>query len=147
MSFAIRTRKWSFAPLQFQEADFADRNDNYLEVTARLRPSGSLQQARAGMNVVADQLRRQYPRELEHAQAFNLIVRPVMSPQHCHISKSSGMSTSPGVTLIFWTSLSLRCEPVFRGRSRFYDSYLGDRKQKRNILWASLTQTFGRRYA
>src|SRR5215472_15763619 len=68
-------------PLQFQEADFADRNDNWLEVTARLRPGVSLQQARAGLNVVADQLRRQYPKELKHTGALVVPLRDEFSQQ------------------------------------------------------------------
>lgn len=58
-----------WVPFQFREADYADRNNNYLEGVARLRPGISLQQARAGINIVADQLRRQYPKELQHTTA------------------------------------------------------------------------------
>jgi predicted permease len=56
-------------PFQFPESAFADRNNNYMEGVARLRPGVSLRQASAEMDLVADQLRRQYPKELEHTGA------------------------------------------------------------------------------
>ena len=56
-------------PFGFAEAADADRNNNYLEGVARLRPGVSLEQARAAMDVIAGQLRRQYPKELEHTGA------------------------------------------------------------------------------
>jgi predicted permease len=68
-------------PFQFPEAAFSDRNNNYLEGVARLRPGVSLEQARADMNVVADQLRRQYPKELEHTGAFVNALRDELSQQ------------------------------------------------------------------
>jgi predicted permease len=52
-----------WAPMQFQEDEFQDRNDNYLHVLARLKPGITLQQARADLAVVTGQLKQQYPRE------------------------------------------------------------------------------------
>jgi len=52
-----------WTPTRWQEQDFAERGDNYLNVVARLRPGISLEQARAEMNVVAARLERQYPKE------------------------------------------------------------------------------------
>jgi putative ABC transport system permease protein len=52
-----------WAPMQFQEEEFQDRNDNYLHVLARLKPGITLQQARADLAVVTGQLKQQYPRE------------------------------------------------------------------------------------
>jgi MacB-like periplasmic core domain len=68
-------------PFAFPEAAFADRNDNDLEGVARLRRGVSLQQARAEMDVVADQLRRQYPKELEHTGAVVDGMRDEISEQ------------------------------------------------------------------
>jgi putative ABC transport system permease protein len=65
--------------LQLPESAFADRNDNWLEGLARLRSGVSLQQARAQMNVVADQLRRQYAKELEHSAANVELLRDDVS--------------------------------------------------------------------
>jgi len=70
-----------WVPFQFPEAAFADRNDNYLEGIARLRRGVSLQQARAEMDTIADQLRSQYPKELEHTGALVNAMREELSEQ------------------------------------------------------------------
>ncbi len=57
-------------PFEFPESAFADRNDNYLDGIGRLRPGVSLQQAQAEMNVIAAQLKHQYPKELQHTGAL-----------------------------------------------------------------------------
>jgi len=56
-------------PFQLPNEAFVDRNDNWFQGIARLRDGVSLDQARAEMSLVADQLRRQYPKELEHTGA------------------------------------------------------------------------------
>ncbi len=61
------TELWT--PFQFAESAYEDRNNNYLDGVARLRPGVSLDHAKAEMNVIAGQLRRQYPKELEHTGA------------------------------------------------------------------------------
>jgi len=61
------TELWT--PFEFPESAYEDRNNNYLDGVARLRRGVSLEQARADINVIAAQLRRQYPKELEHAGA------------------------------------------------------------------------------
>ena len=52
-----------WTPLRFTGDDFQDRNDNYLDVVARLRPGITLQQARAELDRIAALLQRQYPEE------------------------------------------------------------------------------------
>jgi predicted permease len=66
-------------PFQFGAPAYVDRNDNYVECVARLRSGVTLQQARAEMNVVAEQLRRQYPKELEHTNATVNALRDELS--------------------------------------------------------------------
>jgi predicted permease len=68
-------------PFQFADKDFADRNDNYVESVARLRSGVSLQQAQGAMSTIADQLRRQYPKELEHTGATVNAMRADLSEQ------------------------------------------------------------------
>ena len=58
--------------MRFAEFDFEDRNNNYLNVTAKLRRGISLDQARAEMRVIAAQLERNYPKENKHVGA-NLV--------------------------------------------------------------------------
>jgi predicted permease len=70
-----------WVPFQFPEDAYADRNNNYLEGVGRLRPGVSLQQARAEMDVVAGQLRRQYPKELEHTGAAVDLMRDEITEQ------------------------------------------------------------------
>lgn len=70
-----------WTPARFPEASFQDRNDNYLEVVARLVPGVSLAQARAEMNVVAAQLERQYPKENKKVGAAVIRLRDELSEQ------------------------------------------------------------------
>jgi putative ABC transport system permease protein len=62
-------------PMRFHEHDddFRDRNNNYLNVVARLKPGVSLEQARAEMAVVAGLLERQYPENKQTAASVNLL--------------------------------------------------------------------------
>jgi predicted permease len=70
-----------WTPMRFHEHDddFRDRNNNYLEVVARLRPGVSLDQARAEMGVVAAQLERQFPKENERTTASLNLLRDELS--------------------------------------------------------------------
>ena len=68
-------------PFQFGNADFSDRNDNYVEGIARLRRGVSVQQAQAAMSSIADQLRLQYPKELAHTGATVVPMRDDFSDQ------------------------------------------------------------------
>jgi len=52
--------------MRFEESDFEDRNNNYVNVIAKLPPGTTATQALAQMNVVALQLEKQYPRENAH---------------------------------------------------------------------------------
>jgi predicted lysophospholipase L1 biosynthesis ABC-type transport system permease subunit len=49
--------------MRFGPDDFADRNNDYLQVLAKLPPDTSIEQAVARMRVVAAELERQYPKE------------------------------------------------------------------------------------
>jgi putative ABC transport system permease protein len=70
-----------WTPARFQEQDFQDRGDNYLEVVARLRRGVSLERARAEMDVVAAQLARQYPKENKRVGANVIRLRDEISEQ------------------------------------------------------------------
>ncbi|HWB42775.1 MAG TPA: ABC transporter permease [Gemmatimonadales bacterium] len=62
-------------PMPFGASDFEDRDNNYLNVLARLGPGVSLEQARAELAVVAGRLEREYPVENEHTGATLLPLR------------------------------------------------------------------------
>ncbi len=70
-----------WTPTRFQEQDFQDRGDNYLEVVARLRRDVSLERARAEMGVVAAQLARQYPKPNKRVGANVIRLRDELSEQ------------------------------------------------------------------
>ncbi|MFL5615240.1 MAG: ABC transporter permease [Gemmatimonadaceae bacterium] len=58
------TEVW--VPLVLRAQQFTDRNDNWLEIVARLRPGVSLDAAKADIGLVWTQLARRYPKELEN---------------------------------------------------------------------------------
>ena len=66
---------------RFQEQDFQDRNNNYLQVVARLRRGVTLAQARAELGVVAAELERQYPKENRQTGATVYRLRDELSEQ------------------------------------------------------------------
>jgi len=70
---------WTAA--RFQEQDFQDRDNDYLEVVAKLRRGVSLEQAKAQMGVVAAQLERQYPKENRRTGAGAIGLRDEVSEQ------------------------------------------------------------------
>jgi putative ABC transport system permease protein len=82
-TFTFPTREAQiWTPLEFS-ADNGDddRGNNYLQVVARLRPGASLDQARAEMNVIAEQLERQFPKENRDARATVHLLRDQVSAQ------------------------------------------------------------------
>ncbi len=58
-----------WAPMQFQDEDFQDRNNNYLQGWARVKAGVTLQQARADLAMVTGQLKQQYPKENSKTEA------------------------------------------------------------------------------
>jgi putative ABC transport system permease protein len=70
---------WSLR--RFQDGEFKDRNDNYLQVVARLKPGLSLAQAQAQMDLVAGDLERQYPGENARHGAAVVLLRDELSKQ------------------------------------------------------------------
>lgn len=70
-------------PMRFHEHDddFRDRNNNYINVVARLKRGVSLADARAEMAVVAAQLERQFPKENRQTTASVNLLRDELSQQ------------------------------------------------------------------
>ncbi len=68
-----------WVPRQFATIEFRDRNDNYLEVVARLKPGVSLKQAKAEMDLIMLQLKRQYPGENKNTGASVIFLRDELS--------------------------------------------------------------------
>jgi predicted permease len=64
VSFQFPSRSLeAWRPLAFHEDDYSERDNNYLEVLARLRPGISKEQAVREMAVVSARLERQYPKD------------------------------------------------------------------------------------
>ena len=73
------TEYW--VPNRFGSDAYEDRNNNYLQVLARMKPGVSLKQARAEMTLIAAQLERQYPKENDKTGATVLRLRDELSKQ------------------------------------------------------------------
>ena len=56
-------------PLVFSPDDYEDRNNNELYAVARLKPGATIDSARAEMDVLAAQSRKQFPKENENTGA------------------------------------------------------------------------------
>src|SRR5438552_4582735 len=67
--------------MRFNESNYQDRNDNWLEVVGRLRPGATLRQALAEMDLLAAQSKQQYPKDNEHIGATVIPIRDELSPQ------------------------------------------------------------------
>src|SRR5262249_49140923 len=55
------TQLWK--PFRFKEEDFAERDNSYIQVLARLRPAASIEQARAEGPILAARLERAFPKD------------------------------------------------------------------------------------
>ena len=94
-----------WTPFEFPEDAFSDRNNNYLDTVARLRHGVSLRQAQAGMNVIAAEMRRQYPKELEqHGIAVNFLRDEISQQQRLLLLALAGAAIC--VLLIACTNLA-----------------------------------------
>ena len=75
-SFNFPTRNVDvWIPLVLEARLFEDRNDNWLELIARLRPGASLASANADVGLAWSQLARKYPKELERSGAHVIGLR------------------------------------------------------------------------
>jgi predicted permease len=74
---ARSTEAWT--SLVLQEDDYVERDDNYLEILARLRPGVSAEQARQDLAVVSARLEQQYPETNEDVGAVVLGLRDELS--------------------------------------------------------------------
>ena len=90
---------------QFGNEDFEDRNNNYLQVVAKLRPGVSIEQARDEMERVTKELERAYPEENENTRANVLFLRDEISVQ-ARLLLAALFGASVCVLLIACTNLA-----------------------------------------
>ena len=69
----------AWTPLVLDATRLTDRNDNWLEVLARLRPGASFAQAATELRLVAAQLEQKYPKELQNTGVTVLRLRDEVS--------------------------------------------------------------------
>src|SRR5271165_3270367 len=80
--FHFPTREVQFwKTFQFQEDNYKERDDNWLEVIGRLKPGVSLEQARTEMKLIGDRLRQQYPKENQDVGLSVISLREELSKQ------------------------------------------------------------------
>lgn len=80
--FAYPTRDAQlWTPLRFTPRDYAERDNLYLNVVARLRPGVSLEQARGEIELIGKQLERAYPKENAGVSATLVRMRDLISPR------------------------------------------------------------------
>jgi putative ABC transport system permease protein len=70
-----------WAAARFGPDDFEERDNNWLQVVARLRPGVSIGEARGEMAVVAERLAKRYPKTNEKAGVAVVSLRDEVSPQ------------------------------------------------------------------
>jgi predicted permease len=82
-SFHFPTRDVQlWTQLVLREEDYANRDNNYLEAVARLKPGVTIDRARADLEVVAVRLARDYPATNADAGFSFFAMRDTMSPRY-----------------------------------------------------------------
>ncbi len=79
--FPNAARYWTAAGFNIIQGE-QSRDNNWLNVVARLRNGVTLEEARAEMNVVTEQLERAYPKENEKTRASVVLLRDQVSAQN-----------------------------------------------------------------
>jgi predicted permease len=80
--FHFPTREALFwKTFQFQEDNYKERDDNWLDVIGRMKPGVSLEQARTELKLIGDRLRQQYPKENEAVGVSVISLRDELSKQ------------------------------------------------------------------
>ena len=104
--FSFPRRDTAFwLPRRWTNEDFVDRNDNYLEAVARLKPGITLEQASSEMSVISAQLAREYPEENRDTEARVITLRDELS-RKSRLMLTALFGASACVLLIACTNLA-----------------------------------------
>ncbi|HEX7090102.1 MAG TPA: ABC transporter permease [Longimicrobiales bacterium] len=104
--FRFPDRRVAFwTPLRLGPADFEDRNNNYLEVIARLKPGVSLDRARTEMRGIMARLEAEHPVENEGVSANVFRLRDEI-PRNARLLLFALLGASLGVLLIACTNVA-----------------------------------------
>ena len=92
-------------PMQLGAQDFEDRDNNYFQTIARLKPDVSLDEARAEMSIVAAQLELEYPDTNAQTGATVRLLRDEV-PEQSRLLLAALFAASACVLLITCTNLA-----------------------------------------
>ncbi|MEO5762965.1 MAG: ABC transporter permease [Vicinamibacteria bacterium] len=123
------TKMWT--TIRFDDDSYADRTNAYLRVVARLKPGVTLQGAGSEMNVIAEQLERQYPKDnAEHRVTVVALSDEVPSQARLLLTALFGASLC--VLLIACTNLAslLIARSLQRGREIAVRTALGAGRER-----------------
>src|SRR5262249_44569349 len=104
--FYFPTREVNYwVPMRLSAREFQARDDHYLSAIGKLRPGVSIDQARAEMAAIGEQLERQYPVDNRKAGVGVSTLRDELSPRSRQLLFAL-VGASLGVLLIACTNLA-----------------------------------------
>ena len=131
-SFNFPTRDVDvWIPLVFGAQLFADRNDNWLEIVARLSPGASVASANADVALAWSQLARKYPKELERSGAHVIGLRDEL-PRKAEVLLLALCGAALCILLLACANLAslLLARAITRGREIAVRSALGGGRER-----------------
>ncbi len=131
--------------LRFTSDDYKDRTNNYLSVLAKLRRGAGLDSARAEMRMIADQVRRDFPKDNEHVSVSISTLRDDIS-DGARLLLLAVLAASLGLLLIACVNLAslLLTRAMLRQKELSVRTALGAGRERliRQLLTENLLMAF-----
>ncbi len=132
-------------PMQLGSQDFEDRDNNYFQTIARLKPDVSLEEARAEMSIIAGQLELEYPETNTRTGATVRFLRDEV-PEQSRLLLAALFAASACVLLITCTNLGnlLLARTLGRRKELTIRTAIGAGRERlvRQLLTESLVLVF-----